>query len=151
MMNDEHSSEHSDIISRDDGYSPDVVPATGITINGRAATEEEFLRLFDVIEHAMTRNATGQQMHVPREPIETPGIARKEKRVKKRYKIVLNVEMTDPDGPYPAGGDYTHMTRKEGFIHALLSSYHGMLETSEVQMTLDKVIDKVIDKGEVTK
>ena len=31
--------------------------------------------------------------------------------MRKRYKIVLNIELTDPDTPYPAGGDYTHLTR----------------------------------------
>jgi len=51
MMNDEHSSEHSDIISRDDGYSPDVVPAMGRTINGHVYTEAQYQQM--CAEHPM--------------------------------------------------------------------------------------------------
>jgi hypothetical protein len=31
--------------------------------------------------------------------------------MRKRYKIVLNLELDDPDESYPAGGDYTHLSR----------------------------------------
>ena len=75
-MNDEHSSEHSDIISRDDGYSPDVVPAMDRTINGHVYTEAQYQQM--CAEHPMyyvDRNPTGQQMRVPHEPVETPGTA----------------------------------------------------------------------------
>ncbi len=62
--------------------------------------------------------------------------------MKKRYKIILNMEITDPDKPFPAGGDYTHMNRIEGIVHSIASAWPGL----DVKITLDKVIDK----GEIT-
>ena len=41
--------------------------------------------------------------------------------MRKRYKVVLNVEITDPDKPFPAGGDYTHVNRIEGVVMRLTS------------------------------
>jgi hypothetical protein len=63
--------------------------------------------------------------------------------MKKRYKVVLNVEIADPDKPFPAGGDYTHLSRIDGVVRLLTSSV-GYLR--EVSVSLDKVVDKgVID------
>ncbi len=65
--------------------------------------------------------------------------------MKKRYKVVLNVEVADPDKPFPAGGDYTHLNRIEGIVHSIASMWTGL----DVKITLDKVIDKgVIDAPE---
>lgn len=58
--------------------------------------------------------------------------------MKKRYKIILNVEITDPEKPFPAGGDYTHLSRIGGLIHSITSTWPGL----NVKITLDKVIDK---------
>lgn len=60
--------------------------------------------------------------------------------MRKRYKIVLNLEIDDPDAPFPAGGDYTHLNRLQGLIH-------GLMYTVGVSYTV--TLDKVIDKGEV--
>ncbi len=65
--------------------------------------------------------------------------------MRKRYKVILNVEITDPDTPYPAGGDYTHLTRLEGIVRNLLR-HNPQLESDVVTVSLDKVIDK----GEIT-
>ena len=62
--------------------------------------------------------------------------------MKKRYKVILNVEITDPDKPFPAGGDYTHLSRIEGLVHSIASYWPGL----DATITLDKVIDK----GEIT-
>jgi hypothetical protein len=61
--------------------------------------------------------------------------------VKKRYKIILNVDVNDPEKPFPAGGNYSNLNRIEGVTHLLLSSttWPG---SSIVVVTLDKVIDK---------
>lgn len=65
--------------------------------------------------------------------------------MKRRYKIVLNVEITDPDKPFPAGGDYTHLNRIEGLVHTIATWYPGL----DAKITIDKVIDKgVIDTEE---
>lgn len=58
--------------------------------------------------------------------------------MKKRYKIVLNVEIEDPDEPYPAGGDYMHLSRLQGVVHELTNYYGGRI----ARLTLDKVIEK---------
>jgi len=66
--------------------------------------------------------------------------------VKKRYKVVLNVEVIDPDKPFPAGGDYTHLSRIDGVVMLITSSVTWL---DEVRVSLDKVIDKgVIDAPE---
>ena len=61
--------------------------------------------------------------------------------MKKRYKIILNVEITDPDKPFPAGGDYTHLSRIDGVVMRLTSDL-SWLRPDEVKISLDKVIDK---------
>ena len=63
--------------------------------------------------------------------------------MRKRYKIVLNVEIADPDKPFPAGGDYTHLNRIEGIVHAIARTWTGF----DVKITLDKIIDKGEIKG----
>lgn len=62
--------------------------------------------------------------------------------MKKRYKVVLNVEITDPEKPYPAGGSYTHLNRIEGVVKSL---------TFWVALPPEVIVsvDKVIDKGEI--
>jgi hypothetical protein len=65
--------------------------------------------------------------------------------MRKRYKIVLNLELDDPDESYPAGGDYTHLSRLQRVIHGIVSSFWGIGHT-KTTVTLDKVIDK----GEIT-
>ena len=60
--------------------------------------------------------------------------------MKKRYKIILNVEITDPDKPFPAGGTYTHLSRIDG-VARLLASSGGWL-APDVKISLDKVLDK---------
>jgi len=62
--------------------------------------------------------------------------------MKKRFKIILNVEVDDPDAPYPAGGSYTHLTRLQGLMLEI-TSYYGRYIGARV------TLDKVIDKGEV--
>lgn len=59
--------------------------------------------------------------------------------MKKRYKIVLNVEITDPEKPFPGGGDFNHSTRIEGVVK-LLTRF--MSWPDGVTVTLDKMIDK---------
>ncbi len=62
--------------------------------------------------------------------------------MRKRYKIVLNMEIDDPDAPHGGSGDYTHLTRLQGLLHTLswaLTTHPGARLT----------IDKVIDKGEI--
>jgi len=61
--------------------------------------------------------------------------------MKKRYKIVLNVEITDPDKPFPAGGDYTHLSRIDGVVKRLTSDL-AWIGADAVKISLDKVIDK---------
>jgi hypothetical protein len=58
--------------------------------------------------------------------------------MKRRYKIILNIEITDPEQPFPAGGDYTHLSRIEGLVHAIATTWPG----TGAKITLDKVIDK---------
>jgi hypothetical protein len=66
--------------------------------------------------------------------------------MKRRYKVVLNVDVTDPEQPFPAGGSYTHLNRIDGVVRLLLSSTGGWPGTDIVTVSLDKVIDK----GEIT-
>ena len=63
--------------------------------------------------------------------------------MKKRYKIVLNVELTDPDAPFPAGGDYTHRSRIDGIVHSIVNAAYWRGVEAVVSL------DKVIDKGEI--
>lgn len=64
--------------------------------------------------------------------------------VKKRYKIILNVELTEPDKPFPAGGDYTHLNRIDGMVQSIIS--YAVWPVLGATVSLDKVIDKgVID------
>ncbi len=60
--------------------------------------------------------------------------------MRKRYKVVLNVEITDPDKPFPAGGDYTHLNRIDGVVKLLTGSvtWPGL----DVTVSPDKVIEK---------
>ena len=62
--------------------------------------------------------------------------------MKRRYKVVVNIDVDDPDESFPAGGDYMHMTRLQGIIKQLTTdvSYHEWVKVT---------VDKVIDKGEV--
>ena len=63
--------------------------------------------------------------------------------MRKRYKVVLNVEIEDPEKPFPAGGDFMHKNRIDGLVHLLVSSANW----PEVYGTV--TLDKIIDKGEV--
>lgn len=63
--------------------------------------------------------------------------------MRKRYKIVLNVEIDDPEQPFPAGGNYTNLNRIEGIVHALIGNFPWGSLPSQVSL------DKVIDKGEI--
>lgn len=58
---------------------------------------------------------------------------------KKQYKLILNVEVTNPDKPI-AGGDYAHLNCIQG-VARLVSHSAGWLEP-DVKVTLDKVVDK---------
>ena len=62
--------------------------------------------------------------------------------MRKRYKIVLNVEIDEPDDPAPAGGDYTHLSRLQGILH-------GLSWCIRYDPAFRLTIDKVIDKGEI--
>ena len=64
--------------------------------------------------------------------------------MRRRYKVVLNVEITDPDKPHPAGGDYTHLTMLQGVLLNIVKYTHSPEEFVSV------TLDKVIGKGEVT-
>jgi hypothetical protein len=66
--------------------------------------------------------------------------------MRKRYKIVLNLELDDPDSPFPAGGDYTHLSRLRGVVHQIMSSMIPPWRSVPYTVTLDKVVDK----GEIT-
>lgn len=59
----------------------------------------------------------------------------------KRYKIILNAEITNPNKPFPAGGDYAHLNRLEGIVKRLTSDLSWM-GPDEARITLDKVLDK---------
>lgn len=61
--------------------------------------------------------------------------------MRKRFKVVLNVDITNPDTIHPAGGDYTRRTFLEGVLHTILWA-NRFFEPHEVKITLDKVIDK---------
>ncbi|HEY1353086.1 MAG TPA: hypothetical protein VGF67_26020 [Ktedonobacteraceae bacterium] len=51
--------------------------------------------------------------------------------MRKRYKVVLNVEVTDLDKPFPAGGDYTHLNRIDGVLKLPTTSVaHGLDQRS---------------------
>lgn len=60
--------------------------------------------------------------------------------MRKRYKIVLDVEITDPDRPFPAGGDYTHLNLIDGV--AKLITHTASWLHSDLKISLDKLIDK---------
>ncbi len=49
--------------------------------------------------------------------------------MKRRYKVILNVEITDPGKPFPAGGGYTHLNRIEGLVHSIIVSVCGRVLT----------------------
>lgn len=57
--------------------------------------------------------------------------------MRKRYKIVLNLEIDNPDDPFPAGGDYTHLDRIQGMVKKIIAH----IWTPGATLTLDKVID----------
>lgn len=63
--------------------------------------------------------------------------------MKKRYKVVLNVEVPEPEQPFPGGGDYTYLNRLTGVIQMIVNQWPGV----EARVT----VDKVIPKGEVDK
>lgn len=62
--------------------------------------------------------------------------------IRKRYKIVLNVEIDDPDKPHGGGGDYTNLNRLQGYLHYLGWDIRG-------HTWVHATIDKVVDKGEI--
>lgn len=66
--------------------------------------------------------------------------------MRKRYKVVLNLEIDDPDAHYPAGGSYTHDTMLQGEIRYILGSFWGI---GRGRTTTTVTLDKVIDKGEI--
>jgi len=63
--------------------------------------------------------------------------------LKRRYKVIFNVEVTDPEQPFPAGGSYTHENRIEGITkrlaHEIWCRWPGL---DFPRVTLDKIIDK---------
>ena len=61
--------------------------------------------------------------------------------MKKRYKIVLNIEIDDPDDYFVGGGDYANLTRKESIIKSFAQRMN-FLYPYRYTVTLDKVIDK---------
>jgi Zn finger protein HypA/HybF involved in hydrogenase expression len=69
--------------------------------------------------------------------------------MRKRYKIVLNLELDDPDESYPAGGSYTHLSRLKGAILDLLTTLWGIGRMNTTVITLDKIVEKgeVLEKG----
>lgn len=64
-----------------------------------------------------------------------------EKRVRKHYKVVLNIEITDPEQPYPAGGDYAYLSLIKGVTRNILwaNRFH---DANIVNVSLDKILDK---------
>jgi hypothetical protein len=61
--------------------------------------------------------------------------------MRKRYKIVLNLELDVPDDEFPAGGSYTHLNKLQGTILYTLTSL-GSIGRTHSRVTLDKIIDK---------
>ena len=67
--------------------------------------------------------------------------------MRKRYKVVMNMDVDDPELPFPAGGSYAHCNRIEGLVKLILRNvdWPGLKAT----ITVDKVIDKgVIENDE---
>lgn len=64
--------------------------------------------------------------------------------MKKRYKIVLNAVIANPDKPFPAGGAYTHLNRIDGAVKYITSAFWL---GSDSTVTLDKIIDKGVIDG----
>lgn len=68
--------------------------------------------------------------------------------MKRRYKVIFNVEVDDPEKPFPAGGDYTHLNRIEGIVRRLR---YDFFMPDIATITLDKVIDKgIVMEGKKT-
>jgi hypothetical protein len=68
--------------------------------------------------------------------------------VRKRYKVIFNVEVDDPEQRFPAGGDYTHLNLIEGIVRRLRYDFY-LLDIATI--TLDKIVDKgVVLKGETS-
>lgn len=65
--------------------------------------------------------------------------------MRKRYKVVVNIEVDDPELPFPAGGDYTHRNRIEGLVSLILRDVNWPGLKASI------TVDKVIDKGEIKK
>lgn len=59
--------------------------------------------------------------------------------MRKRYKLVLNIDITDPEQPFPAGGDYTRLNRIQGVVKLLTGQ---TMWPDGVVVSLDKLIDK---------
>jgi Na+-transporting NADH:ubiquinone oxidoreductase subunit NqrA len=58
-----------------------------------------------------------------------------------RFKAIVNIEIEDPEAPFPAGCDYTHLSRIEGVVKNLVTSMNYWPAVA-VRITLDKLIDK---------
>lgn len=59
------------------------------------------------------------------------------------FKVVLNVEVKQPDTPYPAGGDYTQRKLIDGIVHSLVHMW-----LPDARVTLDKVVEKTRGESE---
>jgi hypothetical protein len=66
--------------------------------------------------------------------------------MRKRFKIVLNLDIENPDDPFPAAGDYTNMTRFQGIVYTI-TAYSQFHWKDHVRYSV--TLDKVIDKGEI--
>jgi hypothetical protein len=66
--------------------------------------------------------------------------------MRKRYKVVLNLEIDDPGEPHPAGGSYTHLNNLQGAIVQILYSLEWV---GHRYMKARVTLDKIIDKGEI--
>lgn len=60
--------------------------------------------------------------------------------MKKRYTVVLNVEVNEPEKQTGYGGAYTHLNHLQGLLLGLLHHFQDGLFSARV--TLDKVIDR---------
>ncbi len=66
--------------------------------------------------------------------------------MRKRFKIVLNLDIENPDDLFPAGGSYTHMTTLQAIVYTI-TTYSQFHWNNVVRYSV--TLDKVIDKGEI--
>ncbi len=66
--------------------------------------------------------------------------------MRKRFKIVLNLDIENPDDPFPAGGSYTHMTTLQGIVYTI-TTYSQFHHNNRIKYSV--TLDKLIDKGEI--